>query len=441
MARPSLQLPVIQNWSCHNCSGCCREHLIEVTADEKDRIERQGWKESDGVSLSRPLVREMGRGRYRLEHQEDGACVFLDKDGLCRIHGRFGESAKPLACRVYPYAFHPGGQQAIAVSLRFSCPSVVRNLGSPVSDQAGDLQAVAREIVKGKQRDHSPPLIHRGQNHGAQQTDWADFHQFLHALDEALSDVSVDFVVRLMRVLTWLELVEQSQFSTIKGKRLTEYLDLITSAAAKAQPDNELPLHRPGRLARSMFRLITGQYARHDTEADYQRGLGLRLELMTMALKFTTGWGAVPRLPHAASVEAAFGASSGQSAGTNRVKFSDLEHPLGGRQADIDELFTRYFRVKIQGIHFCGPAHYDTPLVDGFRSLALMYPVVLWLARLRAVHAERDRLILTDVQAALATADHNFAYSPALGTSSALSRISLLSRMKQITALVGWYSQ
>ena len=46
-----------------------------------------------------------------------------------------------------------------------------------------------------------------------------------------------------------------------------------------------------------------------------------------------------------------------------------------------------------------------------------------------------------DVQAAMATADHNFGYSPALGTSSALQRVSMLAKMKQITALSGWYSQ
>ena len=70
-----------------------------------------------------------------------------------------------------------------------------------------------------------------------------------------------------------------------------------------------------------------------------------------------------------------------------------------------------------------------------------MYPVVLWWARVRAVRNGRSVVELTDVQAALATIDHNFGYSPALGNASALQRVALLAKMKQITALVGWYSR
>ncbi|MEQ9406844.1 MAG: YkgJ family cysteine cluster protein [Fuerstiella sp.] len=445
MARQSLQLPVIQNWSCHNCGGCCREHLIEITDEEKRRIEKQGWSSDGGNSGDQPLILPLGRGRYRLAHQADGACVFLNEQGLCRIHAKFGEAAKPLACRVYPYAFHPAGTKALTVSLRFSCPSVVQNVGPPVSAQQAELQALAGEIVRGKQRDHDPPLIHRGGRHGSQQTTWADFHQFLGALDAALADTTVDFVVRLMRVLSWLELVAESQFTTIRGDKLTEYLQLISDAAVTAQPDNDLPIHRPQRIARVIFRLLAGQYARHDTEADYRRGWGLRMELLAAALKLTTGRGTVPVLPGSASVAVAFGSGSDGSAGSEQkpraVRFAELERPFGGRQPEIDELFGRYFRVKLQGIHFCGPAYYDVSLVEGFQHLALMYPVVLWLARLRAAQRNNDHLNLTDVQAALATADHNFGYSPALGTTSALNRVGLLFRMKQMTALVGWYSQ
>jgi len=69
-----------------------------------------------------------------------------------------------------------------------------------------------------------------------------------------------------------------------------------------------------------------------------------------------------------------------------------------------------------------------------------MYPASLWVARLRAAGDGRDTLTLQDVQAALATLDHNFGYSPALGLKSSGRRIRQLSRLRQITALCGWYS-
>src|SRR5579863_3499514 len=127
-----LQLPTIQNWCCHNCGGCCRQHAIEITQEEYERIKGQGWTGQPGYGPEQPLF-EWHAGppwkkRYRLAHRSDGACVFLNEQGLCRIHAKFGEPAKPLACRVYPYAFHPAGKE-ITVSLRFSCPSVVANRG------------------------------------------------------------------------------------------------------------------------------------------------------------------------------------------------------------------------------------------------------------------------------------------------------------------------
>ncbi len=144
MSSPLVQLPLIQNWSCHSCGGCCRKHLIEITEEDRQKIVEQKWTAADGVDIQ-PVVWHAGppwKKRYRLAHRADGSCVFLDDKGLCRIHAKFGEPAKPLACQVYPYALHPGGRK-LALSLRFSCPSVVANKGRPVSLQVRELKRIA----------------------------------------------------------------------------------------------------------------------------------------------------------------------------------------------------------------------------------------------------------------------------------------------------------
>ncbi len=432
MANHTLTLPVIQNWSCHNCGGCCREHLIEITDAEKKRIEDQKWTSADGTPADRPLIQQIGRGRYRLAHQNDGACVFLDSSGLCRIHAKFGEPAKPLACRVYPYAFHPISGN-LTVSLRFSCPSVVQNLGQRVVEQKPDLLHLAKLITADSKKSFEPPSIH-----GSQKVDWADIQEFLNAFDEELSDDSVNFATRLMRVLTWLELVEQSNFDKVRGSRLKEYLGVLTKASRKAQPDNELPVLKPSRIGRILFRMLVAQLLRHDTEATAQGGLMTRFGLLSAGLKFTFALGRVPKLQESISVTKVFGGSADSE---KSPRFSDLESPYVGRTNEIDRLMTRYFRVKIQGLHFCGAANFDWNLVDGFRSLALMYPATLYIARLRASRQQRHQLELGDVQAALATLDHNYAYSPATGNASALQRIRILGRLQQVTALCGWYTQ
>jgi lysine-N-methylase len=432
MAHTGVQLPVLQNWSCHNCGGCCREHQIIITDAEKKRIDQQKWTAADGVPTDRELIVRHG-SQWRISHQADGACVFLDDKGLCRIHARFGEPAKPLACQTYPYAIHPAGN-SVTASLRFSCPSVVQNLGQPIAEQRTFVEGLAKQIVPSSYKAPSAPDLRSGQK-----LEWSDFLKIQAFLERGLSDPNVGFATRLMRVLSWLELLEQAQSEVVTGDRLGELLPILHEASVRAQPNDELPVIRPNRLGRLMFRQLVAQLLRHDTEVTARSGISGRIGLLSEGLRFTFAVGAVPRTPDPLSVQAAFRDRAGQP--TRRPKFSHLERPFDGRRAEFNELMTRYFRVRIQGIHFCGAAYYDMPVIDGFRALALMYPVVHWVARMRAFREGRDSLELFDLQAALATVDHNNGYSPVLGTRASQNRISQLSRLQQITAICGWYSQ
>ena len=87
MAGLRFELPTIQNWTCHNCSGCCRQHLIEITDEERQRIEDQKWDEDDSLPAGLPtVVWHAGppwKKRYRLGHQADGQL-----DGLARRSAR-----------------------------------------------------------------------------------------------------------------------------------------------------------------------------------------------------------------------------------------------------------------------------------------------------------------------------------------------------------------
>src|SRR5712671_3560150 len=142
MARPVRHLPVVQNWDCHGCGMCCREYEVTVTDAERKRIEEQGW-ESDPAMAGKTLVVKDGTDkspRYRLNATEDGDCVFLDDNGRCRIHAKFGGTAKPLACQIYPCVLIPAGDHW-RVGVRFACPSAADNLGRPLTAQVADLRA------------------------------------------------------------------------------------------------------------------------------------------------------------------------------------------------------------------------------------------------------------------------------------------------------------
>lgn len=417
MAALPLELPTIQNWNCHNCAGCCRQHAIEVTDEERRRIEGQGWTESDGIPADRPLFVPYGgppwKRRYRLAHQPDGSCVFLDENGLCRIHGKFGEEAKPLACRIYPYAFHPAGKK-VAVSLRFSCPSVVGNHGQPVAQQKRGIKRLARSVVPETAGEHAPPRVN-----GSERVEWPDFLRLVEALDETLSDGEAPMTVKLLRALFWVGLVDEAKFAAVRGERLAEFLQLITEAAAAQFPEVPAEMDEPTRIGRTQFRMLVAQYARRDTFADRQAGWGRRWFLFCSALRFARGTGGIPALQDA----------------FREVPFDAVEGPFGGIPDEAEELFTRYFRVKVQGLHFCGPAYYGVPFAEGFQSLALVYPAVLWLARWLAAGEGRDRLQLEDVQRALAIADHHHGYSPAFGHWGARRRVRTLQRLGDVGKL------
>ncbi len=422
MAKHDLDLPVFQNWSCHNCSGCCRQHQIEITPEEKARIEKQRWTEKAGIPQGQPVFQSIGPWwdrRWALAHQPDGACVFLNEDGLCRIHAKFGEAAKPLACRVYPYAFHPAGKQ-VAVSLRFSCPSVVANLGTPLQKNRSELDQIAAAVVPAHAREMPPPRVNTREN-----VDWADFRQFIAALDRTIAAADVPLVVKLRRALGWLKLVENARFEKIQGARLKEFLGLIleaTQAEIAAIPTEKSP-QTPSKTGRLHFRMLVAQYARKNTATEVATGWKGRWRLLKAAMRFAKGRGNVPAL------QAAF----------REVPFEAVEQVSRKLPFEAEEIFTRYFRVKIQGLHFCGRAFYDVPLVEGFQSLAVMYPVVIWLARWLAVGAGRDSMTLEDVSQALAIADHHHGYSPALGTRTARRRIRQLAQLSDIRKLCEWY--
>jgi len=422
MAGHRLQLPTIQNWSCHNCSGCCRQHLIEVSDEERRRILDQHWEQDTELADQSPVLVKLnhlpGSRRYRLAHQADGACIFLDENGLCRIHAKFGEEAKPLACRIYPYAFHPAGRN-LAVSLRFSCPSVVSNRGGAVRDQTDEIKKLARDAVPAGVSRLPAPEITPGE-----QLDWPDFLRLRDALDAELADNEA-VNVKLRRALFWINLIEQATFSKVRGDRLDDFLDLLRQTAGTETLREINPSAQPSRSGRMQFRMLTAQYARKDTFADQQSSWRGRWKLLRAAVRFARGTGTVPPLQDL----------------FQEVPFAELEHPFGGLPAQAEEIFTRYLRVKIQGLHFCGRAYYGVPLVEGFRSLVLVYPCVMWLSRWLALGRGRSVLQTDDVADALAIADHHHGYSPAFGRRDFRRRVRSLARLGDIEKLCVWYSR
>jgi lysine-N-methylase len=169
--------------------------------------------------------------------------------------------------------------------------------------------------------------------------------------------------------------------------------------------------------------MLAAQYARRDTARDLGSGLGGRWRLLKSAMRFARGRGTVPVLHE----------------GFRPVPFDALEASPSVFPSDADETLTRYFRVKTQGLHFCGAAYYGVPFVEGCHRLLLMFPVVMWQARWLAAGDGRSEVSADDVAQALTTADHHFGYSAAF-VGRALGRgVRMLARTGDVRRLVAWY--
>ena len=416
----TLSLPTIQNWSCHSCGNCCREHEIVVSEAEKQRILDQNWTAADGVPEGMKAFERAARGTdyaYRLAHRADGACVFLDQHNHCRIHARFGEGAKPLGCRAFPFTFQPAGDGMIAVGVRFSCPSAAGNEGRPVADQRPDLQVLA-DMAVGQGDWPAPPIS------PSQQLDWADTRRIIDRLREVLcAGEQPGLVMRLVRASFIEGMLGRATFDKVRGHRLDELLDTLIVAAPHETVASAGDISAPTSLGKIQFRLVVAQYATRDTLA--AGGLGYRLRKMLNGLRLTRGRGQTPPMQSALP----------------SVPFSDLEGPFDASSTEIEQLFARYWQVKLMGLDFCGPACHGLTVIEGLQNLTLMFPVSLYVARWIARGQNRTFVSLQDAEAALAIVDHNYGRSAMMGRPNFRQRVRWLADHDEIVKLAAWYGR
>jgi lysine-N-methylase len=418
---PIRQLPVIQNWSCHQCGNCCREYFVTVTDEEKNRIEEQGWAEEPEFQ-GQPLFVPLGppwRREYRLAHRADGSCVFLDERGMCRIHAKFGEPAKPIACQIYPYMLVPAGKE-LRVSVRFSCPSAVKNLGRPVREQADAIRSYAKELIPPNARPPKPPPLRSGQV-----VEWPLLLDVVDALEQIIAEPGTELARRLIRATTFVRLLEQAYVATIRKSDFHELLIILTAASsAEASGGVTISQDCPD-WALKLFRLMVAQCARKDLSPHLRRGLKGRWGLFKAAMQFSRGRGQIPRL------QPIFG----------DVEFATVEKSFGDLPPDAASIIERYYRIKLSGIQFFGSPFYHVPLIEGFYSLVLTFPTILWIARWLAAGAGRTSLMTDDVVNALTVVDHQWGFAEVFGFGYARRRVRLLASQGMIEPLILRYGQ
>ena len=420
-------LTVLQNWDCQGCSACCRQYHVSVSAEERARIEAQGWaKEPEfaGVAL---FVRSGGwfSSEYRLNHQPDGACVFLGPDNRCRIHTRHGSAAKPLACRIYPFSLVPAGDHW-KLGVRFACPSAVEDRGQPLSGHLAE----AREYAAALEAQSSPgavagppPLLQRGQS-----VTWGDFARITTALSKMMAEEEETIERRWRKVLYVVETLRAARFDgggdpkkAVTGGRLSELLYVLGEAAEEEVPDFPDELPRPGWVGRTVFRPLVALYSRKDTGPDRGPAQRSAVSRLISAMQFARGVGSVPRT----------------SAPMPQATFADTDRPFGELSDEAEGLLARWARVKIESGQFCGPTNFGMMVWEGLESLALAFTAVMWLSR---VMRAGGRSVEDAIAMAVRIVDDNFGFNKLLGKRQRRG-LRLLSKRAELPKLVAWYGK
>jgi lysine-N-methylase len=419
MPLPVKPLPVVQHWDCHACGDCCKTYHVRVTVPERARIESQKWDADPAMAGVVPVVHDPAFGGHRLNHRADGSCVFLDPDNRCRIHDKFGRAAKPMACRIYPFVLVPAGDHWRA-GVRFGCPSAAADKGRPLpahakelAEYAGLLEADAGAGVTTV----PPPELKPGQS-----VAWPDLLRFVAAIDDRLADTSTPLERRLRQVIALADLCKKSKFDSLSGSRLREFLQIVSTAQAEDVPADPVAVPRPGWVGRTVFRQTVALYARKDNGPHSGVAARGRWTRVKSAFRFAVGRGAVPKL-HGLIPDTTFAAA---------------EEPAGPLSAASDALLTRYYRVKVGSVQFCGPNYYRRPFWEGLDALLLTFPAVMWLSRVFTTPGlTRDEA----VQLAVRTVDDHFGYNKLLGTARQAWAVRALAERGEISRLVAWYGR
>ncbi len=416
----STPLPVImptiakQQWSCHSCGNCCRTLVIDLSSQECASLDKYDWENQIGV---KPYVR-MGR-RIMLNKRPDGACVFLDNKNLCMIHARFGEQAKPLACRIFPFSVRKidGAWQA---SLRYDCPSATTSKGKPISQHHGWLSQLTRQVSHDEYVQR-PNALDRGLLATSD-----EMSLITNRLSRWVEDEQLSVHQRLMALSRVSSMLFDAKLARVRGKRLGELLDIFWQSATL---EVNHPLLAPTKRQLAMLRQVAFVHAEFVTLDELRSGfigqLRKRWQQLSAARRFLAGKSSVPSLQGI----------------TGQCTFDAVDAVIPLPQAKkVDELIQRYLLSRITSQSFFGSGYYGWPLAAGLGALTASVSVIGWLARLNCAARGCNQLQWEDVAQAVAIVDRAATRLPSVGSAAERARIRYLSVEDGLARLCQCYS-
>ena len=389
-----------QKYSCHGCGDCCRDFTVQLRDRDLKKLASQGWSEKIGIPITQTF-----RGSSYLARQDDGACIFLDDEGLCRIHAEFGFEEKPIACQVFPFNIAPDSS-SIRVGVNFLCKSVQQNRGAGLESHRKDLKRFVHSLPELNQPTADPPLTSDINSASRKEID-----ALVGRADTWLCGSAIDLPTRLDGLAFIATCLGEATLKEVRQERFVELVDTLFSVLPDElhlQPIESATRRQQGLLRQAVFTRT------EDPRIDSTRGrLSAVLSQLMRSRSMRRGRGCTPHLTPALPEGVDFRTIEGVA--------SFDESP----EADsISELWLRYIRASLFSGRLWGSAYYGWSVVDGLQALILNLACISWLAKLSSASEHRPVALLKDYQLAIGRVDRQVGRAPWLGNPVEKTRLS-----------------
>ena len=434
------ELPA-QKYSCHGCGSCCRDFTVQLTDADMQKLHDQGWKER----LGQEYVVKF-RGHSWLKQTDDGACVFLGDNGLCKVHAEFGLEAKPLACQFFPFMLSPNTRDT-HVGISFACGSVVASKGAPLQTHRDDVRRMGELLPVSAPM----PVKLQGQLIA---TD-AEVSMVEGALDGWLCKKNISPAVRYQGLAWLITSLLQANLANMRGEKLRQLLSTLTNAV-----EHELPLldwPEPTPRAWKLLRQAVFTRIEDPKIGDLlKRGkVASVFGQWSRSRKWAAGKGMTPKTQGFCSIDFAgfentIGVFAIQLNGDVQVQKTAPQvsslHSLARefaaaitQQQDavaMDDLLQRWIRATILGGRAWGSGLYGLPIDQGLGLMLVNLLTALWLARFHAAGRGAQSVSLLDLQVAVGRVDRTSGRAVWLATAGERLRVKWLSHSDSMRLLV-----
>lgn len=421
----TLKVPE-QRYTCRSCGRCCKHFTVQLRDEDIKRLDDQNWYERLG---ERPYHEFRGSTFLKQRADRDRSCIFLQPNGLCRIHTEFGFTHKPLACRMFPFTLMPNGSlQAIQLGLSFACPSVIENHGRPLLHHLNDVKQMARAIPElhafPKQK-FTPVEITA--NRPASRN---ELEIITNSFDNWISRPDIPLHHRLLGAVIFTSTIQDAVAHEYSEHDFEEVANLTFEQLEDELPDLD-PAPPSTRHLKQLRQLVYAHI--EDPKISEVKKTGIRahaLGQLKLNSVFSRGRGEFPvRFDNPKSTNVNTDEYDWPASLT--FEMANTPSPASAGDDDrpeIDFLLIRYLRARILGHRAFGSGYYKFTIVDGLNALWLMIAATGWLARLHAGANNRNSITFPDLEAALLRTDRHAGRAPWLGRSAEKLRLKFFTK-------------